>query len=117
MMKLDVIPMDSRDAKGRARFFPFWPGMHVNLDEYNEFWAWTNAYYPPQLVCFMFSLPQKPYTEVVSPNSFKIVYNRVFLTGLRLLFRHPNRLPLHIPSFHAILGICLLPCKLVVCIN
>ena len=48
---LNVTAMDSRDSKGRGRFFPFLPEHHLDPGNVTkEYWYWNLIYYPVQKV-------------------------------------------------------------------
>ncbi|XP_046454590.1 glycoprotein-N-acetylgalactosamine 3-beta-galactosyltransferase 1-like isoform X2 [Daphnia pulex] len=48
MENLNVSTMDTRDSKGRGRFFPFSPDLHYFPNEIpQDSWYWRNIYYPP----------------------------------------------------------------------
>ncbi|XP_046455009.1 glycoprotein-N-acetylgalactosamine 3-beta-galactosyltransferase 1-like [Daphnia pulex] len=48
MENLNVSTMDTRDSKGRGRFFPFVPEQHYFPGKITPtYWYWNNIYYPP----------------------------------------------------------------------
>ncbi|XP_046455013.1 glycoprotein-N-acetylgalactosamine 3-beta-galactosyltransferase 1-like [Daphnia pulex] len=48
MENLNVSTMDTRDSKGRGRFFPFVPEQHYFPGKITpSYWYWNNIYYPP----------------------------------------------------------------------
>lgn len=48
---LNVTAMDSRDSKGRGRFFPFLPEHHLNPGNVSkDYWYWNMIYYPVEKV-------------------------------------------------------------------
>ena len=49
--------MDTRDSKGRGRFFPFIPEQHMFPGKISSgYWYWNNIYYPPTQVIYIFFL-------------------------------------------------------------
>lgn len=54
MQNLNVSAMDTRDSKGRGRFFPFVPEQHYFAGKITpSYWYWNNIYYAPtQVRCF-----------------------------------------------------------------
>ena len=52
MSNLNVSAMDTRDSKGRGRFFPFQPDKHLfsQLWKKKDFWYWKYIYYPVKKV-------------------------------------------------------------------
>jgi hypothetical protein len=51
MQNLNVSAMDTRDSKGRGRFFPFVPEQHYFPGKITpSYWYWNNIYYPPTQV-------------------------------------------------------------------
>ncbi|KAK4014938.1 glycoprotein-N-acetylgalactosamine 3-beta-galactosyltransferase 1 [Daphnia magna] len=47
MSRLNVSAMDTRDAKGRGRFFPFFPEQHIFPGKVTkDYWYWQSIYYP-----------------------------------------------------------------------
>ena len=47
MSNLNVTAMDTRDSKGRGRFFPFVPDQHLFPGKpTKKYWYWTSIYYP-----------------------------------------------------------------------
>jgi glycoprotein-N-acetylgalactosamine 3-beta-galactosyltransferase len=53
MENLNVSTMDTRDSKGRGRFFPFNPDNHYFPGDIHagDYWYWDYIYYPPTQVC------------------------------------------------------------------
>ncbi|XP_057381630.1 glycoprotein-N-acetylgalactosamine 3-beta-galactosyltransferase 1-like [Daphnia carinata] len=48
MQNLNVSAMDTRDSKGRGRFFPFVPEQHYFAGKITpSYWYWNNIYYAP----------------------------------------------------------------------
>lgn len=51
MSRLNVSAMDTRDAKGRGRFFPFFPEQHIFPGKVTkDYWYWQSIYYPAKEV-------------------------------------------------------------------
>lgn len=51
MQNMNVSAMDTRDSKGRGRFFPFVPEQHLFPGKITAgYWYWNNIYYPPKQV-------------------------------------------------------------------
>lgn len=51
MKSLNVSAMDTRDSKGRGRFFPFVPQDHIITGKVDKsYWYWKNLYYPVKSV-------------------------------------------------------------------
>ena len=51
MSNLNVSAMDTRDSKGRGRFFPFVPYQHLFPGKPTmKFWYWTYIFYPVKKV-------------------------------------------------------------------
>lgn len=51
MKGLNVSAMDTRDANGRGRFFPFIPEQHIRPGKIvKDYWYWQAIYYPPKEV-------------------------------------------------------------------
>ncbi|XP_053609624.1 glycoprotein-N-acetylgalactosamine 3-beta-galactosyltransferase 1-like [Plodia interpunctella] len=46
LSKVEVKILDSRDAYQRARFLPFRPNFHIQVQMFH-FWYWDRIYYPP----------------------------------------------------------------------
>ena len=52
MENLNVSTMDTRDSKGRGRFFPFIPEQHLFHGKVTkDYWYWQAIYYPVKEVC------------------------------------------------------------------
>nr|CAH0107414.1 unnamed protein product [Daphnia galeata] len=47
MENLQVLTMDTRDSKGRGRFFPFQPDRFYFSRKITNYWYWKFIYYPP----------------------------------------------------------------------
>ncbi|XP_057381452.1 glycoprotein-N-acetylgalactosamine 3-beta-galactosyltransferase 1-like [Daphnia carinata] len=47
MENLNVSAMDTRDSKGRGRFFPFQPDRFYFSRKITDYWYWKFIYYPP----------------------------------------------------------------------
>lgn len=57
LSNLNVTAMDTRDSKGRGRFFPFVPEDHINTGKIDSgYWFWTSLYYPVTKVKFAWKL-------------------------------------------------------------
>ena len=55
MENLNVSTMDTRDSKGRGRFFPFVPEQHMFPGKISSgYWYWNNIYYPPTQVIYIY---------------------------------------------------------------
>ncbi len=51
MSMLNVSAMDTRDSKGRGRFFPFIPDQHIFPGKVTkDYWYWQAIYYPAKEV-------------------------------------------------------------------
>lgn len=58
MSRLNVSAMDTRDSKGRGRFFPFVPEQHIFPGKVTkDYWYWQAVYYPPKQVEYYFAIP------------------------------------------------------------
>lgn len=106
-MNLGVRAMDSRDSKGRGRFFPFIPENHVfpgKIDR--KFWYWSYQYYPAKEVVKM--------TRLFSRRNLAFLILKTCIgigAGPGLLFRHSHLLPLHPTEPDVSDGFPHLPCK------
>ncbi|KAI9553079.1 hypothetical protein GHT06_020970 [Daphnia sinensis] len=49
MQNLNVSAMDTRDSKGRGRFFPFQPDRFYFSRKITDYWYWKSIYYPPMM--------------------------------------------------------------------
>jgi glycoprotein-N-acetylgalactosamine 3-beta-galactosyltransferase len=50
MESLNVSTMDTRDSKGRGRFFPFQPDRFYFSRKITNYWYWKFIFYPPTMV-------------------------------------------------------------------
>ena len=54
MSNLNVSAMDTRDSKGRGRFFPFIPEQHLITGKpTKDYWYWTSIFYPVKEVKYL----------------------------------------------------------------
>jgi hypothetical protein len=52
--------MDTRDSKGRGRFFPFVPEQHYFPGKITpSYWYWNNIYYPPTKVILFITIAER----------------------------------------------------------
>jgi hypothetical protein len=60
MENLNVSTMDTRDSKGRGRFFPFVPEQHYFPGKITpSYWYWNNIYYPPTKVILFITVVER----------------------------------------------------------
>ena len=67
MSSLNVSAMDTRDSKGRGRFFPFVPEQHLFPGKVNkDYWYWNAIYYPTKEVYISMTVSlATPYFNVI----------------------------------------------------
>lgn len=87
MSRLNVSAMDTRDSKGRGRFFPFVPDQHIFPGKVTkDYWYWQAVYYPPKQVKI----------KIITLSLFKFtqIHNVVRFSGVGVLFRQCYFFPL-----------------------
>lgn len=68
MQNLNASAMDTRDSKGRGRFFPFVPEQHYFPGKITpSYWYWNNIYYAPTQVIVFHKLSLKPSIKFDAP--------------------------------------------------